>query len=252
VISAGGAFGTPELLLRSGVRHPALGRHLHVHPAAWIGARYEEAVRGWEGVMQSYYVDQWQSEGILLEATFTPLSFGAQWLPGAGAAFTDRIAHFDHIASIGVHLHDHSEGRVGLRSNGSLRLSYRLLDEEARRIQFGIARAAEVHFAAGATEVYPNVGPVPVIKRGELEAFESLRLRPADLRLEAFHPMSTARLGADPDTSVVDPSGAVRGVSGLHVADGSLLPTSVGVNPMMTIIACATHVARDVAGSMSG
>ncbi|HKH41008.1 MAG TPA: GMC family oxidoreductase [Solirubrobacterales bacterium] len=252
VISAGGAFGTPELLLRSGIRHPALGRHLHIHPAAWIGARYDEEVRGWEGVMQSYYVDQWQPEGILLEATFTPLSFGAQWLPGAGPAFTDRVANFDRIASIGVHLHDRSEGRVGLTSNGSLRLSYRLVAEEARRIQFGIARATEIHFAAGATEVYPNVGPVSVIKRGELEQFESLRLRPADLRLEAFHPMSTARMGADPDTSVVDPSGAVRGVDGLYVADGSLLPTSVGVNPMMTIIACAIRVARDAAGSLSG
>jgi choline dehydrogenase-like flavoprotein len=252
VISAGGAFGTPELLLRSGIRHPALGRHLHVHPAAWIGARYEEEVRGWEGVMQSYYVDQWQPEGILLEATFTPLSFGAQWLPGVGPAFTDRVANFDHIASIGVHLHDQSEGRVGLTSNGSLRLSYHLLEEEARQIQFGIARAAEIHFAAGATEVYPNVGPVSVLKRGELERFESLRLRPGDLRLEAFHPMSTARMGPDPDTSVVDPTGAVRSIEGLYIADGSLLPTSVGVNPMMTIIACATHVARDVGESVRG
>jgi choline dehydrogenase-like flavoprotein len=251
VVSAGGAFGTPELLLRSGIRHPALGHHLHIHPAAWIGARYDEEVRGWEGVMQSYYVDQWQPQGILLEATFTPLSFGAQWLPGAGPAFTDRVANFDRIASIGVHLHDHSEGRVGLSSNGSLRLSYRLLPEEARTIQFGIARAAEIHFAAGATEVYPNVGPVSVIKRGELEDFEALRLRPADLRLEAFHPMSTARMGSDADTSVVAPSGAVRGVDGLYVADGSLLPTSVGVNPMMTIIACANHVAADVAESLS-
>jgi choline dehydrogenase-like flavoprotein len=249
VISAGGAFGTPELLLRSGIHHTALGRHLHIHPAAWIGARYEEEVRGWEGVMQSYYVDQWQPEGILLEATFTPLSFGAQWLPGVGAAFSDRIAHFDHIASIGVHLHDRSEGRVGLTSNGSLRLSYHLLEEEARRIQFGIARAAEIHFAAGATEVYPNVGPVSVIRRGRLEDFESLALRPVDLRLEAFHPMSTGRMGADAETSVCDTTGAVRGLDGIYVADASLLPTSVGVNPMMTIIACATHVARDVAES---
>ena len=98
VISAGGAFGTPELLMRSGINHPALGRHLHIHPAAWIGARYEEEVRGWEGVMQSYYVDQWAPEGILLEATFTPLSFGAQWLPGVGAAFSDRVANYDQIA----------------------------------------------------------------------------------------------------------------------------------------------------------
>jgi choline dehydrogenase-like flavoprotein len=252
VISAGGAFGTPELLLRSGIRHPALGRHLHVHPAAWIGARYEEEVRGWDGVMQSYYVDEWQPQGILLEATFTPLSFGAQWLPGVGAAFSDRVAHFDHIASIGVHLHDRSEGRVGLTSNGSLRLSYHLLQEEARTIQFGIARAAEIHFAAGATEVYPNVGPVSVIRRDRLAEFESMRLRPADLRLEAFHPMSTARMGADPERSVCDSRGAVRGLDGLHVADGSLLPSSVGVNPMMTIIACAAHVAGDVASDLVG
>jgi choline dehydrogenase-like flavoprotein len=252
VISAGGAFGTPELLLRSGVQHPALGRHLHIHPAAWIGARYEQEVRGWEGVMQSYYVDQWQPEGILLEATSTPPSFGAQWLPGVGAAFSDRVAHFDRIASIGVHLHDHSEGRVGLTSNGSLRLSYRLIEEEARRIQFGIARAAEIHFAAGATEVYPNVGPVSVIPRGRLAEFEALRLKPADLRLEAFHPMSTARMGADPETTVCDPRGAVRGIAGLYVADASLLPTSVGVNPMMTVIACAIHVARDAAAELAG
>ena len=250
VISAGGAFGTPELLLRSGIRHPALGRHLHIHPAAWIGARYEEEVRGWEGVMQSYYVDQWQPEGILLEATFTPLSFGAQWLPGVGPAFTERVAHFGHIASIGVHLHDRSEGRVGLTSNGSLRLSYKLRDDEARRIHFGIARAAEIHFAAGATEVYPNVGPVTVIQRGKLEEFEALSLDPADLRLEAFHPMSSARMGTAPDTSVCDTTGAVRGIERLYVADASLLPTSVGVNPMMTIIACATHVAGDVATAL--
>jgi choline dehydrogenase-like flavoprotein len=247
VISAGGAFGTPELLMRSGIRHPALGRHLHIHPAAWIGARYEEEVRGWEGVMQSYYVDQWQPQGILLEATFTPLSFGAQWLPGVGQAFSDRVAHFGNIASIGVHLHDHSEGRVGLTSNGSLRLSYRLLEEEARAIQFGIARAAEIHFAAGATEVYPNVGPVSVISRNRLAEFESMALKPSDLRLEAFHPMSSARMGSDEGTTVCDPSGAVRGTNGLYIADASLLPTSVGVNPMMTIIAFATHVAQDVA-----
>jgi choline dehydrogenase-like flavoprotein len=251
VISAAGAFGTPELLLRSGLGGPHLGRHLHVHPAAWIGARYPEQVRGWEGVMQSYYVDEWQHRGLLLEATFTPLSFGAQWLPGVGAAFAERVSHFGNVGSIGVHLHDRSEGRVGLSSGGALRLGYKLSDEEARTIQFGIARAAEIHFAAGATEVYPNVGPCLVIERGRLADFEAMRLKPGDLRLEAFHPMSTARMGSDPSTSVTDPAGGVHGARGLYVADASLLPSSVGVNPMMTIIACASRVAEGVAASFS-
>jgi choline dehydrogenase-like flavoprotein len=203
-------------------------------------------VRGWEGIMQSYYVDEWQAQGILLEATFTPLSFGAQWLPGVGPAFMDRVERFDRVASIGVHLHDRSSGRVGLRADGSLRLSYELSSEEARTIQFGIARAAEIHFAAGATEVYPNTGPVSVIKRGQLAEFESMSFRPGDLRLEAFHPMGSARMGSDESTSVTDPEGAVRGLDGLYIADGSLLPSSVGVNPMMTIIACAMRVAEGV------
>lgn len=247
VISAGGAFGTPELLMRSGISNPHLGRHLHVHPAAWIGARYPEEVRGWDGVMQSYYVDEWQPQGILLEATFTPLSFGAQWLPGIGDAFADRVAHYGNIGSIGVHLHDHSEGRVSLAGNGGLRLGYKLTDSEARTLQFGIARAAEVHFAAGATEVYPNVGACTTITRGGLADFEAMSLKASDLRLEAFHPMSTARMGSDPGTSVTGPDGAVHGIRNLYVADASLFPSSVGVNPMMTIVACASRVARGVA-----
>ncbi|HEX2360084.1 MAG TPA: GMC family oxidoreductase N-terminal domain-containing protein [Solirubrobacterales bacterium] len=252
VIAAGGAFGTPELLLRSGIAHPHLGRHLHVHPAAWIGARYPERVRGWDGVMQSYYVDEWREQGILLEATFTPLAFGAQWLPGVGEAFGDRVANYDQIGSIGVHLHDLSEGRVGLTASGELRLSYDLSDGEARTLQFGIARAAEIHFAAGATEVYPNVGGCPVLTRGRVAEFEAMALSPADLRLEAFHPMSTARMGSNAAISVTDPAGAVRGVSRLYAADASLLPSSVGVNPMMTIIACASRVARGVGAELAG
>jgi choline dehydrogenase-like flavoprotein len=204
-------------------------------------------VRGWEGIMQSYYVDEWQPHGILLEATATPLSFGAQWLPGIGEPFSDRVANFGQIGSIGVHLHDRSSGRVGLTSSGGLRLSYRLSDEEARTLQFGIARAAEIHFAAGANEVYPNVGACTVIERGRLPEFEAMTLAPGDLRLEAFHPMSSARMSADEAAGVTEPSGAVRGAEGLYIADASLFPSSVGVNPMMTVIACASRVANGVA-----
>ena len=72
--------------------------------------------------MQSYYVDEWESERVLLEATFTPLAFGGAWLPGAGARHQEADAPFGHIASIGVQLSDHSPGRVGLRRDGSLRI----------------------------------------------------------------------------------------------------------------------------------
>jgi choline dehydrogenase-like flavoprotein len=242
-IVAGGALGTPELLRRSGLGGDQVGRNLHLHPACWVGARYEEEVRGWDGVMQSYYVDQWETERILLEATFTPLPFGGPWLPGTGREHQEAVLDYARIGSIGVHLTDQSAGRVGTARDGSLRMSYRLEDEDARRIAFGIARAAEVHFAAGATEVYPNIGRVPVLRPGDLPEFEATRFRSSELRLEAFHPMGTARMCEDPAAGVCSPDGSVNGVSGLYVADASLFPTAVGVNPMMTIIALSKRVA---------
>ncbi len=251
-IVAGGSLGTPELLLRSGLGGRQVGRNLHIHPACWVGARYEEEVRGWDGVMQSFYLDEWEHQRVLLEATFTPLAFGGAWLLGAGAEHQRRMLDFGHVGSIGVHLCDRSSGRVGLGSEGSLRASYKLNADDARRLAFGIARAAEVHFAAGATEVYPNIARVGVLKPGDLPQFEATTFKPAELRLEAFHPMGTARMAADPGEGVCGIDGAVHGTAGLYVADGSLFPTSVGVNPMMTIIAFAKQVARSVACEAGG
>ncbi|HEX6455846.1 MAG TPA: GMC family oxidoreductase [Solirubrobacterales bacterium] len=252
VIAAGGALGTPELLLRSGLGGAQVGRNFHIHPACWVGARYAEEVRGWEGVMQSFYVDEWEPQGVLLEATFTPLAFGGAWLTGTGAEHQRSLLEFGHVGSIGVHLSDRSQGRVGLGNDGALRASYKLTREDADRIAFGIARAAEIHFAAGATEVYPNIPRFGVLKPGNLAEFEAARVKPSELRLEAFHPMGTARIAADPRQGVCAPDGSVRGTRDLYVADASLFPTSVGVNPMMTVIAFAKQVSRGIAeGSVS-
>jgi choline dehydrogenase-like flavoprotein len=248
VVAAGGAFGTPELLQRSGLGGHQVGRNLHIHPACWVGARYDEEVRGWDGVMQSYYVDEWEPRGILLEATFTPLAFGGAWLLGAGQSHQRAMLDFGHVGSIGVHLCDRSSGRVGRGAEGSLRASYRLTRDDADRLAFGIARAAEVHFAAGATEVYPNIARVGVLRPGDLATFEATAFKPSELRLEAFHPMGTARISADERDGACSTDGAVNGTTDLYVADASLFPTSVGVNPMMTIIAFAKQIARGVAG----
>jgi choline dehydrogenase-like flavoprotein len=252
VILAGGSFGTPELLLRSGFRSPSgeLGRNLRLHPSAWVGARFAEEVRGWDGVMQSYAVDEWKDQGVLMEATFTPLAFGAQWLPGVGAEHHDRVAAYRHVASTGVQVSDTSTGRVGLAADGSLRIRYRLNRVDTDRMLFGIARLAELFYAAGATEVYPQIAGIPTIPAnaiGDLEASPPPR---SALRLEAFHPMGTARMDAARDRGVVDTDGAVHGAEALYVADGSLLPSSLGVNPMMTIIAMASRVSRRLAESL--
>jgi choline dehydrogenase-like flavoprotein len=255
VVLAAGALGTPELLLGQGVanRSGHVGRHLHIQPACWVGARFPgRAVKGWDGVMQSWRVDEWLNRHVFLEATFTPLAFAAPWLPGAGPALKERIAHYGELATIGVHLADSSEGRVRIARGGDLRLSYRLTHDDAERLRFGIARAAQIHFAAGATEVYPQVGGLRIIGPGEEAGIERGRFSPAALRLEAFHPMGTARMGPDSRTSVVRPTGESHEVDYLYVADASIFPSALGANPMLTIMACARRIARGLAERLVG
>lgn len=86
-----------------------------------------------------------------------------------------------------------------------------------------------------------------MLKRGQLAEFEATRFRASELRLEAFHPMGTARIGVDERDGACAPDGSLHGTRDLYVADGSLFPTSVGVNPMMTIIGFAKQVARGIA-----
>ncbi|MFL5887181.1 MAG: GMC family oxidoreductase, partial [Thermoleophilaceae bacterium] len=73
-------------------------------------------------------------------------------------------------------------------------------------------------------------------------------MRPHDLVLLAFHPMGTARADARPDHGVVDPDLKLHGVDGVYVADGSVVPSSIGVNPQITIMALATRLAYHLLG----
>ena len=55
--------------------------------------------------------------------------------------------------------------------------------------------------------------------------------------------MGTARMGTDPETSVVNEWGRSHDVRNLFIVDGSLFVTCAGVNPTRTIGALALYVA---------
>ncbi len=56
--------------------------------------------------------------------------------------------------------------------------------------------------------------------------------------------MATCRMGRDITTSVIGPDGQAHGLPGLYLADSSIFPTSLGVNPQWTTMVMATILGR--------
>ena len=246
VIVAAGAIGTPPLLRRSALgSHPRLGRNLSIHPAIGITASFEERVVPWSGVMQSAGIEELhEREGILIEATSTPPGMGAVSAPGYGTHLQSRMAQAENTATLGAMIGDSPSGRV-LGSRWPL-VSYRLAGEDGRRLVAAVGAMARVMLAAGAHEVELGGGAPPVRGEAEIEpALAAVDVR--RLRLAGFHPTGSAAAGSDPGHHPVDPDGRLRGVDGVWVADGSILPSCPGVNPQISIMAVAAAVGETAA-----
>ena len=250
VIVAAGAIPTPPLLRRSGLgRHPRLGRNLSIHPATGITAGFEEKVVPWSGVMQSVGIEQLhESEGVLIEATGSPPGMGAISAPGYGTHLLGRLDRAADRAMIGAMIADEPSGRV-FGSRAPI-VSYRLAKADKRRLSVAIEAMARVMLAAGANDVELGGGAPMVRSEAELEAAMQ-RLDVRRLRLAGFHPTGTAAAGSDPARHPVDPEGRLRGVEGVWVADGSILPSCPGVNPQVSIMAMAAGVGAAAAEGLS-
>jgi choline dehydrogenase-like flavoprotein len=250
VVVACGAIHTPLFLRRQrlGAESGELGRNLAVHPATGVRAFLDEEVELWRGVPQSYYVDEFAAEGIMLEGAAGPPDYAAMTMPGRGPEHRARMERIRFLSTFGVMVSDSSRGRVGT-ALARPRIRYDLGAADAARFKRGIERLAELYWAAGAREVLVPVRGVPLLRDGDSGPLERATVRPADLELMAFHPLGTARMGADPARSVLDGDGRVHGTAGVYVADASAIPTSLGVNPQITIMALATRLAFHLLGA---
>jgi choline dehydrogenase-like flavoprotein len=246
IVVAAGAIPTPPLLRRSGLGgHPRLGRNLSIHPATGITAGFEQEVVPWSGVMQSVGIEELhESEGVLIEATGSPPGMGAISAPGYGTHLLGRLDRAAGRAMIGAMIADEPSGRV-FGSRAPI-VSYRLAKADERRLTVAIEAMARVMLAAGATDVELGGGAPAVHSESELEAAMQ-RLDVRRLRLAGFHPSGTAAAGSDPARHPVDPEGRLRGVDGVWVADGSILPSCPGVNPQVSIMAMAAGVGEAAA-----
>lgn len=236
VVVACGTVATPVLLRRSGVRHPALGRNLALHPATGVWAEHDEVVDMSAGVPQAYAVDEFAADGIMIEGWTGPPDMLALSAPVAGAEHRRLVTAWRHVAQAGMMIRDESRGRVLTAASRSV-LRYDVTRADAAALVRGVALAAELELAAGAHTVHLGIrGAPPVRSVDQARALTATPIAPHRLALTAFHPLGTAAAGAVVDRDLML-------APGLMVADGSVVPSALGVNPQLTIMALAGRAA---------
>lgn len=242
-VVAGGALLTPVLLGRSGLDEatPALGRNLTIHPAGKAMALMPERQDMWQGIPQSYTIDEFADEGLLFEGGSLPFSLATTNLPTFGRRYMEVMERYPWLASFGYMIAETSRGRVMQRpgSYGPV-IVYNLDANDTRRMQQGMERLIAVFLEAGAEAVMPGVvGADEIRSRADLERFRTRRWDASRFELTAFHPLGTARMGTRIEDSVVGPDHQHHAVSDLYVVDGASVNGPLGVNPQVTIMAMA-------------
>ncbi len=249
------ATGTPALLLRSKVPDPGgeTGRRLRIHPSVIVAGEFEERIEAWKGIPQSVEVTEFLDlrPGARDRTWIVPV-FGhpiavAALIPGHGEAHAQVMARLPHLGALTAMLHEESVGEVRPRGELGWSVSYTPVPEDRRELARGLERCARLLFAAGARRVLVPGDLGIELAAGEDPAILAARpVRGEEVDLSAVHPMASVPMGDDPRVAAVGSDGRHHHLRGLWLADGSLLPGSIGVPPQLSIYALGLHVGRSL------
>ena len=244
-VCAAGAVNGPALLLRSGLQGGGVGT-AHGCTRSWGRRRIRPTGAEWYGAPQSVsshqFIDRGEGAGFFMEAAPVPMlsSIASMGFGEDQAAFLEKLVRSSVLIALQQDgMLDDPGGTVTIDSAGNPRMAYpfhsALMEVFKPRTEL-----AEVHLAAGAERVMTlHRRPVVMQTSTDLRALSSAQYGPLEHRVFSAHAMGGCVMGNDPATSVVDASLRHHQVSNLFVVDGSVFPTSLGVNPTITIAAAA-------------
>jgi len=261
VVVACGSLESPALLLRSGIGGPVVGRYLRVQPGGAVYGAYKEKQKGWWGSPMTANCEEFTNTGdgfgFYMEIPAFAPGFYASVIPWASARqHKEMITKVPYISTFIWFLREKGHGQVTIDQAGNAVPTYQLSDEtDQKNFRHATATAIRIHEAAGAQEIFFGLHNelIPWQRgRQNLETYiQQVMTQPlldGAQPIISAHQLCTCRMGNDPATSVADTNGELRDAKGVWIGDGSACPTSLGANPMITIMALASRTADKMVG----
>lgn len=254
VVVAGGAVGTPALLLRSQLPAslPRLGEGFTCHPAHILVGEHDREITNDVGHPKSYYLDRAVEERFVLETCLYFPFTTAKNLTGFGPPHSALMRAYPRLQMILVLACDRAVpgNRVAIDRAGRPVVHYRFTAEVIGALVRATRTAARIFFAAGAVRVHAPSADPPLIEARDAdrvaELIQERYFLPGKISVSAAHLMGGCAMGRTAADSVTDPSGRVHGLPWLRVADASLFPNALEINPYLTIMALADRVAEGI------
>lgn len=250
VVLSAGALHTPALLLNNGIGNKSgqVGKNLKLHLCTRAMGIFDEVVNANKGVCQNLYIDDYQDQGIMLEATFSGPAIQLAGTIGQGKKLWELCKKYKHMAAIGIMISEKRSGRVRADGKGNPVLTFQVSQEDAETMHKAMIISDRILFAAGANKVVNlNFATPEVNAITELDALAREKTKASDFVMMAFHPQCSCRMGVNPKKSVVGPGGESHDLKNLYIADASVFPTSLGVNPQETVWALSIRTAQAIA-----
>lgn len=247
VVLACGAIQTPLLMQRSGLHrgNPHVGKHFTIHPNVKVAARFDEPVDSMRGTHQAWQCTEFVDEGILLAPGSIPFAFMSLIFPSFGPGLNQSLKDWKYVATGGVLVDDSSSGFIKRGPFGVPNIHYDVTDVDQVKFIKAASKLAELYFAAGANEVYTAFHECPVLRSPD--DLSLLHKHPPRIEATEYftaHLMGTCRMDGRSGHGVVDENGQCTHIENLFIADASVLPGTIGVNPQVTIMALALFIGR--------
>ena len=254
VIVSAGSIASSNLLQKSLIGDEKVGKGLALHPAPFVLGLFEKEIRGNRGIPMSYTCHEFgvtngiKKGGFLIESIFLPIFQMSLGIPSFGIDHSKMMKNYNYYTMAGIMPRDDSIGQVQLSYNGNPKITYKPSDDTINDLARGMGILARMWFNIGAKSVITSHRDMAEIthKYDIPKLKDFVRENPDNLMLGSAHPQGGNRMGDDKSKCVVDSDCKVFGFSNLFVCDASVFPTSLGVNPQLTVMALASITATKI------
>ncbi len=250
IVVSAGAISSSLLLQRSGIAVGKAGKNLCFNIGSPISAVFPDVINSYDGLQISHFLQVNPSRGYIFETWFNPPMFQSTVMPGWWDDHFKNMQRYNRMACTGVLVGSDSNAEARIAGLTKREIRYTPTPKDFDTLLDGLILAGEIYFAAGAECVMPNTFDYYEYKSAdELKAKLKQRVKDnSDITVGTGHPQGGNRMSMYEKQGVVNNEFKVYGYKNLFVCDASVIPSSLGVNPQITVMTLANYAAPIIAG----